>query len=148
MVEVSGTPIIVQAKKGGWGDSQPAGPADLHQRIVHEHGSGANLPCADAAFLLAIQRSAEYQVVQHLVTDERPSDTWQEDGFHFFVFPLLPEDAGKGVQPEIPMAVFTMHPESQTPISAVLVAPSPGGAQAEVVDLRQPGQSYTAPLPT
>jgi hypothetical protein len=118
----------------------------LHQRIVSEHASGENLPCADTGFLAAIQRSAEYHAIRHQVTSGQPVDSWKEDGFHFFVFQLLSPHEMKGNQLEAPMAVFTMHPESQDPISAVIVAPTPDGTEAKVLDLRPTGQSYSAPL--
>ena len=78
------------------------------------------------------------------MADLRPADSWFEEGLHFFVFQLRPVEGA--TLPEAPVAVFAMHPESDEPLSAVVVTPSADGAEAEVTDLRQPESTYTAPL--
>lgn len=70
-------------------------------------------------------------------------DSWQEDGFHFFVFLLNPADRD-ATQP--PVAVFTMHPEMAEPVSAITVTPTGRGGQAEVRSLKDPDQAYSVPL--
>ena len=62
---------------------------------------------------------------------------------HFYVFPL--RSTGVEAVGEPPVAVFVMHPEEATPISAVVVTPRPDGEEAEVRDLRAPDSSYVAP---
>ncbi len=125
-----------------------AGPADFHEHIASQFGASDDLPCADLALLTPLQSSPEYGAISQRVVNPKPVDAWQEDGLHFFVFELLRDDGDGAVPPaaEAPVAVFTMHPEETTPISAVVVTPIPGGEEAEVVDLRQPDSGYTAHL--
>ena len=107
------------------------------------------MPCADEAFLGPLKKSTEFAAVARRVTSARLLDSWQEDGLHFFVFPLAPVAAaanGHEAGAEPPLAVFAMHPESSGPVSAVLVTPLPGGAEAEIRDLREPETLYVAPV--
>ena len=76
-------------------------------------------------------------MIRRRVAQQLPIDSWQEDGLHFFVFQLAPAEDG--------LAVFLMHPDSTKPISAVQVAPLPGG-EASVTDLLDPERSYVAPV--
>jgi hypothetical protein len=109
-----------------------------------------DLPCADAAFLVALKRSTEFRALRPRLAGRAPHpvfDSWLEDGFHFFVFVL---DAGQGVdgpRAEPGVAVFAMHPESPEPVSAVTIVPTESGRHAEIANLRPPGGSYIAPLP-
>ena len=41
-----------------------------------------------------------------------------------------------------------MHPEADDLVSAVVVTPTTGGTHAEVTNLREPYDTYTAPLPS
>jgi len=75
----------------------------------------------------------------------RPTDSWQQEGLHLFVFALRAEEESASF-PEPPVAVFTMHPAAAEPISAIIVTPQPGGADAEVRDLHKPDTAYTAAL--
>ena len=122
-----------------------AGPAAVHQQIASQYGSGDDAPCADFSLLVPLKRSRDYGAIRPRVADLKPIDAWQEDGFHFFVFRLRPVDVVERSLPGPPVAVFVMHPESMAPLSAVVVAPSPSGEQAEVTDVRNPGNVYTAP---
>jgi hypothetical protein len=102
------------------------------------------------AFLVPLANSAEFAAVRPRVAGGRFLDSWQEDGLHFFVFRLAPVDAaatGHAAGGEPPVAVFAMHPESSGPVSAVVVTPLPGGAEAEVRDLCAPDSVYVAPVP-
>ena len=74
-------------------------------------------------------------------------DSWLEDGFQFFVFALAPAQDGDGATREGGVAVFAMHPDSPSPVSAVTIVPTQSGAHAEITNLRAPGGSYIAPLP-
>ena len=78
-----------------------------------------------------------------------PLDHWQEEGLHFFVFALRPENGtsngAASLPAEPPVAVFALHPEEPAPVSAVVVTPSAGGKEAQVLDLRKPENAYTAP---
>jgi hypothetical protein len=122
-----------------------AGPAAVHQQIASQYGSSADLPCADFSLLVRLKRSPDYGAIRPRVADLKPIDAWQEDGFHFFVFQLRPVGIVEQSLPEAPVAVFVMHPESAAAISAVVVTPNPGGEHAQVTDLRNPGNVYTAP---
>jgi hypothetical protein len=103
-----------------------------------------DLPCADTKLLVPLKRSAEYRAIRPRVADPHHLDSWQQDGFHLFVFQLRPSDGGPPA--EAPVVVFTMHPEYPGPLSAVVVSPSSAGV-IEVADLSHPGASYTLPRP-
>ena len=108
-------------------------------------GTADDLPCADVALLMPLKRSAAFARVRKRVADHHHRDSWQEDGLHFFVFLLRPEgDGGDGT--EAPVAVFALHPESAAPVSAVVVTPGPGGAEAEIRDLFGEDSAYTMPV--
>ena len=123
-----------------------AGPATVQQRLADQYDVSADLPCADAAFLVPLKRSCEYGAIRKRVADLRPVDSWQDDQFHFFVFAVRPAENAPATS-EAPVSVFAMHAESTGPVSAVVVTPSPDGMQAEVQDLREPGNVYMMPLP-
>jgi hypothetical protein len=71
-------------------------------------------------------------------------DSWLDDGFHFFVFQLAPQP---GSASSAGLAVFAMHADERDPVSAVTVVPTDTGSHAAVTDLRDPANSYIAPLP-
>ncbi len=111
------------------------------------------MPCADNALLAPLAGSKEFAAIRRDLAAEAPLDTWFEDGLHFFVFQLWPTDqppSENGAAIEAPVAVFVMHPESSGPVSAVVVTPQPGGADAEIRDLAAPDSAdatYLAPVP-
>jgi hypothetical protein len=118
-----------------------AGPAVLHDSIALELAAADDLPCADSAFLVPLKRSHEFRDLRPRLAGRAPHpvlDSWLDDGFHFFMFGLA-RDGG--------VAVFAMHPESPTPISAVAVTPAERKGWAEITNLQWPGGSYIAPLP-
>ena len=119
----------------------------MHQQIASQFGASDNAPCADLALLVPLKKSPEYRGIRRRVADPRAIDAWQEEGFHFFVFQLVAADGARPAIPGAPVAVFAMHPQSATPISAVVVTPSPSGEEAEIMDLRHTENSYTMPLP-
>jgi hypothetical protein len=123
-----------------------AGPATVQQRFADHYDVSADLPCADAAFLLRLKRSREYGAIRKRVANLRPVDSWQDGQFHFFVFAVRPAENAPATS-EAPVAVFAMHADSTGPVSAVVVTPSPDGKQAEVRDLSEPGNAYMMPLP-
>ena len=94
---------------------------------------------------MPLKRSAEYRSIRSRVAALKPEDAWQEEGLHFFVFELRPEEGAAVVKDEPPMAVFALHPEAPTPVSAVVVTPSTTGKEAQVLDLRRPESAYIAP---
>ena len=119
-------------------------------------GTGDEQPCPDAKLLVPLKRSPEFAAVRRRVADPHHSDAWVEDGLHFFVFQLHPLEGaspngtngsarGRGAA-QAPVAVFAMHPESSTVHSAVVVTPGPNGAEAEIMNLREPDSVYTAPV--
>jgi hypothetical protein len=123
------------------------GPATLHDQIASQYAAGDDLPCADVKLLVPLKRSAEFAAIRRRVADHHHLDSWQEDDLHFFVFQLRPAEGAAANGTEAPVAVFAMHPEFAAPVSAVVVTPSPGGAEAEIRDLRAPDNVYTAPVP-
>jgi hypothetical protein len=70
----------------------------------------------------------------------------KEDGAHFFAFELLPAHNSSSNVHEPPVAGFAIRSAESIPISAVIVTPTADGEEAEVVDLRDPGSSYVAPI--
>ena len=123
-----------------------AGPATLHEQIATQYAPGDDLPCAEASLLVPLKKSPEYRAIRPRVASPKAVDSWQDEGLHFFVFQLLSADGSSSNGHEPPVVVFAMHPEEPAPVSAVVVTPQPGGEDAEVIDLRQPGSAYTAPL--
>jgi hypothetical protein len=123
-----------------------AGSATLHHQIAGQYAPSDTLPCADAALLLPLKRSAEYAGIRRRTASPRAVDSWQDEGLHFFVFQLMPAEGDALVPDDPPVAVFTMHPDEAAPLAAVIVTPQPGGSEATITDLRAPERSYTAPL--
>ena len=123
-----------------------AGPATLHEQIASQYAPSDDLPCADASLLAPLKKSPEYRAIRPRVASPRAVDSWQDEGVHFFVFQLNPVQGAAAMLDNPPVVVFAMHPEEPAPVSAVVVTPQPGGEDAEVIDLRQPGSAYTAPL--
>jgi hypothetical protein len=123
-----------------------AGPATLHEQIASQYAPGDDLPCADAALLAPLKKSPEYRAIRPRVASPRAIDSWQEDGLHFFVFQLRAANGVESSLADPPVAVFCMHPQAATPISVVVVTPSPSGEEAEIMNLRDPESVYTAPV--
>ena len=147
---------VVDALTGG-----PVAGATLNCGAIISPDPGAmaaeELPCADVALLVPLKRSADFAAVRRRVADHHHRDSWLEDGLHFFVFQLHAAGGGaagagtNGAAPgrpaaQAPVAVFAMRPGSTTPHSAVVVTPSSDGAEAEIMDLREPDRVYTAPV--
>jgi hypothetical protein len=64
-----------------------------------------------------------------------PVDSWEDEGLHYFVFQVKPEDgAAEGAEP--PVALFTMRRDETDPAGALVVALGPGGEEAVFTDLR------------
>lgn len=125
-----------------------AGPAAVHDQIASQFGVAEDLPCADFKFLGPLKRSPEFRALRPRLAGKAPHplyDSWLDDGFHFFVFQLVPE-AGR-VATQAGLAVFAMHPDVKGSASAVTVVPTEDGKQAEITDLKKEGSSYVAPLP-
>src|SRR5436190_148162 len=106
----------------------------------------AEQPCADYALLVPLKRSREYRAIRSRVADLRPSDAWQQDGLHFFVFELRSVDGdGTGLSgPDV--AVCAMTPGLQAPVSAVLVR---AGADDQAPEITALGErpATTSSLP-
>jgi hypothetical protein len=74
-----------------------------------------------------------------------PVDSWEDEGLHYFVFQMKPEDgAAEGAEP--PVALFTMRRDEADPAGALVVALEVGGDEAVFTDLRQPGQTQRVSL--
>jgi hypothetical protein len=87
-----------------------------------------------------LRRLTEFAALGPRLTDQNPLDSWQEDGLHYFVFPLglVEVDSQAGEDAEAPVAVFVIHSASRDLIAAVAVTPRSGGDGADVQDLRSP----------
>jgi hypothetical protein len=119
-------------------------------------GAADEPPCPDVKLLVPLKRSPEFAAIRRRVADPHHSDAWVEDGLHFFVFQLHPLEGARPPQTngsapgssraQAPVAVFAMHPASSAVHSAVVVTPGPDGAQAEIMNLREPDSVYTAPI--
>ncbi len=96
--------------------------------------------------LVPLKRSAEFGAIRRRVADHHHRDSWQEDGLHYFVFLLHPEEGRATNRDDPPVAVFTMHPEWPVPFAAVVVTTGADGGDAEIRDLRAPDRVYTAPV--
>jgi hypothetical protein len=105
----------------------------------------ADLPCADTALIAPLKRSTEFRGIRSRIADHHLLDSWQDEGFHFFVY-LLHGDVEGEAGAEPPVVVFAIQPESKELVSAVTVTPGRGGSDAKIEDLREPGDTYTAPL--
>jgi hypothetical protein len=119
----------------------------LHDAISEQFGVAEDLPCADSSFLAPLKRSREFRGLRPRLAGRPPHpvyDSWLDDGFHFFVFQLAPRAETAGAAG---VAVFAMHPDQRDPVSAVTVVPTDTGSHAAVTDLRDPANSYIAPLP-
>lgn len=99
---------------------------------------------------MPLKRSPEFRTIRSGLlgrAPHRPVDSWQEDGFHFFVFALTANGLNPAdVSNETPVAVFAMHHDVGEPVSGVTVTPRADGT-AEVRSLRDPDVTYSAPLP-
>jgi hypothetical protein len=127
-----------------------AGPAALHDAISEQFGVAEDLPCADSSFLAPLKRSPEFRGLRPQLAGKPPHpvyDSWLDDGFHFFVFQLAPDPTPAGTAAAGGLAVFAMHPDQREPVSAVTVVPTGGGSHAQITDVRDPHNTYTAPLP-
>jgi hypothetical protein len=93
-----------------------------------------------------LKRSREYRAIRPRVADAHHVDSWQQEGFHFFVFALRAAEVADHARAETPVAVFAMHPDVKEPVSAVVVTPSGDGAEAEISDVREPANTYVAPV--
>lgn len=94
---------------------------------------------------MPLKRSALYGAIRKRVADLKPLDAWQDEDLHFFVFQLKPVDEAADPA-HAPVAVFTMHPEINEPVTGVVVTPKAEGEEAEIMDLRNPESVYTAPV--
>jgi hypothetical protein len=122
----------------------------LHEAIAEEFGVASDLPCADSSFLVPLKRSREFRDMRPRLAGKPPHpvyDSWLDDGFHFFVFQLAPDHTAAGTAAAGGLAVFAMHPNQREPVSAVTVVPTATGAEARITDVRDPENSYTAPIP-
>ena len=97
---------------------------------------------------MALKASTEFATIRGRVASEECLDSWKEENLHFFVFSLLANEevASDEGGEEGPVAVFAMHPASNTPFSAVVVSPRPGGLEAEIRDLGSSQTAYVAPV--
>jgi tetratricopeptide (TPR) repeat protein/glycosyltransferase involved in cell wall biosynthesis len=120
--------------------------AEVYHQILSQFTVSDDLPSAAVTLLEQIRKSREYAAIADSVAQPLPIDSWLQDDLHFYVFQLNGETGPGNNQIEPPTAVFTMHPDLSEPVSAVVVTPRADGQEAEIRDLRESHQAYTAPL--
>lgn len=113
------------------------GPGVVTQETIDQFTGGEDLPCADEALLAPLRRTWEYRSTRKQMTSEQPLDTWQDEGAHFFVFELKPDETLDFTPLDPAVAVFVMTAESGELLSAVSVTPSLDGSEAVIDDLRR-----------
>ena len=136
-LDVSLSPLIgfLQVQVVDADTGQPIEGATVSYGTTGEGGNQAAEPCADYALLTPLKRSREYHVLRPRVSDLRPTDAWQQDGLHFFVFALHPIDGEATTPNEPPVAVFAMRPDADDPVSAVVVRPRSDGLEPEITPI-------------
>jgi hypothetical protein len=122
----------------------PDAMAGLQQLIAREYRVGDNLPAASAALLDPPRRSQAYRAIRDRVASDRPSDSWEQDGLHLFVFQIQPEDAA--ALPSLPWLYSPCTRRCSSHCRPCWSPPRSDGAEAEVLDLRDPASSYVAPV--
>ena len=121
----------------------------MQETFAAQLAPAENLPCADNAFLGPLKASPEFASIHVRLVSDHHIDSWQEDGFHFFVFQLSAVNGpwnGHAAATEPPVAVFVMHADEKEPVSAIVATPLPDGQEAEIRDLRTPDTVYQALL--
>lgn len=94
------------------------------------------LPCADDGFLPRLRRSAEFRSIRRRLVEQNPTDTWLEDGLHFFVFTLTAGAQLDYTPFDPPQAVFVFDDATRSMGSAVVVESPTPAADPQVIDLR------------
>jgi Carboxypeptidase regulatory-like domain len=123
---------------------RPIESATVSYTSVDEAAGQGEQPCADYALLVPLKRSRQYRAVRSRVSDLRPSDAWQQDDLHFFVFALNRVEGDAPPPVEAPVAVFAMRPDVAEPVSAVVVRPRAESQEAEITPLGE-AESASAP---
>ncbi len=85
---------------------QPIEGATVTYATVLQTAAEAEEPCADYALLVPLKRSRECGAIRSRVSDLRPSDAWQQDGLHLFVFRLRSIEGDVIAPADPPVAVF------------------------------------------
>jgi tetratricopeptide (TPR) repeat protein/glycosyltransferase involved in cell wall biosynthesis len=98
--------------------------------------SADEAPAAWEALLILLQQTTAYDAIRSRLVGDVPTDTWQEDGLHYFAFDLLSIDESGPSLPEPETAVFAIHAESMRLISAIVVTPDANGGEPEIMELR------------
>ena len=122
----------------GWWMRLPGRPiegAAVSYGTVGEVGAQAAELCADYALLVPLKRSRAYRAIRPRVSDLRPSDAWQQDGLHFFVFAVHRFEGDSPSPADALVAVFAMRPDAEDPVSAVVVRPCPDGLDPEITPI-------------
>ena len=127
-------------------------PCEAAKLAAAQRATGQLAPDADVikspdfGLLGPLKRSPEYAEMRKRVAEPMPIDAWEMDMVHYFIFQLKPlEDAPAGAEP--PYVLFEMRYEDYGPLSVLLITPKPNGEEAEVVNLRAPGDVQVMALP-
>jgi Carboxypeptidase regulatory-like domain len=134
-VTLSPLPGLLRVQVVDADTGQPIEGATVSYGTTAEAAAQAAEPCADYGLLVPLKRSREYHAVRPRVSDLRPTDAWQQDGLHFFVFALHPIDGEATTPTDPPVAVFAMRPDAESPVSAVVVRPLPDGLEPEITPI-------------
>lgn len=93
----------------------------------------AALP-ADPALRRVIEACPAYARLGPALVSPDPAASWQADQLHHFLYRLYPPAPGR-----MPHALFVVHPDADTPLSAVVVTPGARGLPSSTIDLMRPG---------
>ena len=124
---------------------QPIEGATVTYATVLQTAAEAEEPCAGYALLVPLKRSRECGAIRSRVSDLRPSDAWQQDGLHLFVFRLRSIEGDVIAPADPPVAVFAMRPDVQTPVSAVVVRSRGDNQEPEITPLGESEITTAAP---
>jgi Carboxypeptidase regulatory-like domain len=123
---------------------RPIEGATISYGTIGQEPTQPEEPCADYALLVSLKRSRQYRAVRSRVSDLRPTDAWQQEDLHFFVFALNRVEGDEPPPVEAPVAVFAMRRDVQEPVSAVVVRPRADSQEAEITTL---GAAESLPAP-
>ena len=131
-VPLSPLPGLLKVRVVDAATGRPIEGATISYGTIAPAPAQPDQPCADYALLVPLKRSRQYRAVRSRVSDLSPSDAWQQDGIHFFVFTLGRVEGDRSPEAEPPVAVFAIRPDEQEPVSAVVVRPRPDGQEPEI----------------
>lgn len=91
-------------------------------------------PPADPALRCIVEGCAAYARLGPALVSLEPAESWQTDQLHYFLYRLHPPAPGR-----TPHALFIVHQDADTPLSAVVVTPGARGLPSSTLDLMRSG---------